>query len=139
MASPARTPYALALVLCDAIHRDPVTGKYTLLGTFSTVTARAFPATHAAMSAYVALTDGGGAVQLALCIVPADGAAPPIAEVSFDVDFDDPRMTFEVVVNFPGVVFPSPGEYRVRLACSDEIVLERRLIARSVGKGDADA
>lgn len=138
MSSEARSPYVLALVLCDAVHRDPVTGKNSLLGTFSTVTARAFPATHAAMCAYVALTDGAGRQQVELRVAPAARADAPVAAASFDLECDDPRMTFEVVVRLSDVVFPAAGEYRVVLACGEEVLLERRLIARTVGKGDAN-
>lgn len=30
-------PYCVAMVRCDAVHRDPAPGKYTLLGTFMAV------------------------------------------------------------------------------------------------------
>lgn len=138
MDSEPRTPYATAVILCDAVHRDPVTGKNTLLGTFSTITSRRFPATHAAMCAYVVLTDGVGRSDLALRIDAADETSPPIAEAQFDVDFDDPRQTFEIVVRFADVGVSKPGEYRVVLSCGDEVLLERRLMARSVGKGIGD-
>jgi hypothetical protein len=139
MSSEARSPHVLALVLCDAVHRDPVTGKNSLLGTFSTVTARSFPATHATMCAYVALTDGVGRQQIEFRLTPAGRTDAPIAAASFDLDFDDSRMTFEVVVRLTDVVVPAPGEYRIVLACGDEVLLERRMIARTVGKGVADA
>ena len=38
-------PMVLAMVLCDAIYQDPATQKCTLLGTFSTINVRKFPAT----------------------------------------------------------------------------------------------
>jgi hypothetical protein len=138
MSSAPRSPYAIALVLCDAVHRDPVTGKNTLLGTFSTITSRTFPAVHPEMSAYLALTDGAGTSRIDVRLTPADGAAAPLAEASFEVEFDDGRMTFEVVVGFADVVFPKAGEYRVSIACGEDVLLERRLMARSVGKGNAD-
>jgi hypothetical protein len=38
-------PYCLAMVLCDQVYRDAISGKFTLLGTFSTVGAQKYPLT----------------------------------------------------------------------------------------------
>lgn len=35
-------PYCLAMVLCDAVHRDPATAKHFVMGTFSSVGATDF-------------------------------------------------------------------------------------------------
>lgn len=67
-------PYALALVVCDAIWRDPSTGKRTILGCFSAILADEFPATHPGMAVYAAITDGHGTVPIALRLVDADEA-----------------------------------------------------------------
>jgi len=56
-------PYALALVVCDAIWRDPSTGKRTILGCFSVIGAKSFPTKHPIMSVYAAVTDAHGLVQ----------------------------------------------------------------------------
>ena len=50
--------YCLAMVICDAIRRDPATGKFTLLGTLSVVGAAEFPSQHILLAVYMPLTDG---------------------------------------------------------------------------------
>ncbi|MFH1111273.1 MAG: hypothetical protein V1790_19065 [Planctomycetota bacterium] len=55
-----QVPYALAMIICDQAYRDPATGKYTLLGTFSSIAAQKYSVTHPAMTVYIALTDGRG-------------------------------------------------------------------------------
>jgi len=51
-------PYALALVVADHVHRDSGTGKMSILGTFSVIWAKGFPAAHGPIFVYFVLTDG---------------------------------------------------------------------------------
>lgn len=50
-------PYPLALMLCDASWEDPATGKRTILGSFSYLQARSFPALYPVVGVYAAITE----------------------------------------------------------------------------------
>ena len=62
-------PFPLAMVICDAVWRDPATGKWTLLGCFSAIEARVFPCFRPNLAVFVSLTDGRGKTPLKLRLV----------------------------------------------------------------------
>jgi len=70
--APHLEPYVLAMLICDAIWKDPSTGKSFLLGTFSSIAATVFPVVHPVMGIYIVLTDGRGKVPIKLQLVSAD-------------------------------------------------------------------
>jgi hypothetical protein len=118
------------MIICDAIHVDPSTGKNTLLGLFSSIVAQGFPATQT-FCVYAAVSDGRGTVPMVLRLVTADEEEAPLWELEGQVSFDDPRMFAEMSFVLQGVVFPQPGEYRVQLYSGIEHLMERRILVRS--------
>jgi hypothetical protein len=121
-------PYALAMVVSDAIWRDPGSGKRTILGCFSMLFARQFPAVHPIMAVYVVLTDGHGKVQIKLQVIDVDEESEPLFTGEAEVSFPDPRTIVELDIPIVGLRFPGPGEYRFQLYANDQFVLERRLL-----------
>lgn len=112
--------------LADLVWRDPATGKFTIIGTFSTIAARRFPTTHPSLAIYLALTDGRGPCRLQLRIVDAS-EAETLSEAEIEVQFRDPIQLIEFGVRLDNIWFPGPGEYRVQLAQGTEVLFERRL------------
>ncbi len=121
-------PYPLAMVICDAIWPDPGTGKFTLLGTFSTIHARKFPTRHGLLAVFVSLTDGHGPTPVKLQVVDANEARAVIGMTEQIVDFTDPRMVVETAYHLAGLVFEEPGEYRFQLLAHEELLMERRVL-----------
>ena len=107
-------PDVLALLVCDQIITDRLTGKQSLIGMFSKVHAAGFPATHPQLAVFVALTDGHGRTELTIRIVDSNDARPPIVEGRGGVDFKNPRAIANLALQFHGLTFPVPGEYRVQ-------------------------
>jgi hypothetical protein len=132
-------PYCLAMLLCDAIHQDLATGKHTLLGTFSTVTAAEFPA-HIHLCVYFAITDGLGKIPLKLRIVDAEtdiaGNAESAAWESpeLEVNFPDPLMVCESTVSNIPVILPKAGVYFCELYSGTTLLMSRRLLALGPGE-----
>ena len=62
MASP---PKVDAFLLCDHVHRDAVTGKYTVIGTWDRLQSREFPAHHDC-GVYLSLTGLNGNYEFAM-------------------------------------------------------------------------
>ncbi|MBI4719223.1 MAG: hypothetical protein HY763_15605 [Planctomycetes bacterium] len=122
------TPDVLALIVCDQIITDRLTGKQSLIGMFSNVHARGFPATHAQLCVFVALTDGHGETDLLIRIVDSNDARPPIVEGKGRVLFKDPRAIANLALQFHGLTFPEPGEYRVQLYAAGALLREARLM-----------
>lgn len=120
-------PDVLALIVCDQIITDRITGKQSLIGMFSNVHTRAFPATHPQLCVFVALTEGHGETDLIIRIVDSNDARPPIVEGKGKVIFKDPRAIANLALQFHGMVFPAPGEYRVQLYAGGTLLREARL------------
>ena len=120
-------PDVLAMLVCDQIITDRLTGKQSLIGMFSRIHAMGFPATHPQLCVFVALTDGHGKTDLSIRVVDANEARPPIVEGKGSVSFKDPRTIANLFLQFHGLVFPQPGEYRVQLYSDDQLLREARL------------
>lgn len=120
-------PDVLSLIVCDQIITDRLTGKQSLIGLFSTVHARKYPAAHPQLCVHVMLTGGRGKTNFVIRIVDADDARPPIVEGRGTVEFKDPRAIANMALQFHGLRFPQPGAYRVQLLSDGELLREARL------------
>jgi hypothetical protein len=128
---PCIAPFPLALVVCDGCWQDPYTGKFTLIGTFSTIAGESFPLSHPILTVYAALTDGRGNMPIRLQLVDVNEAEEPLFVHDGEVAFADPRMVSEVVFIGQGIQFPHPGEYRLQLFANNEFMTERRILVFS--------
>ena len=122
-------PQALALVVCDAVHEDPATGKRTLLGLFNGLTSRSFPVTHPSIAVYAAITEGYGEYAVKLKITDGDARAV-LYESGTVIRFGDPRTVAEISFTFLRLRFPTAGEYRIQLHVGEHFLSERRLVVR---------
>ena len=132
MAAYNLTPYPLSMVICDACHRDPGTGKFFLLGLFSAISAPSFPFSHSQLVVYTSVTDGLGIVDLKLQFVEVSNDDEVLVELSQEANFDDPRMVAEAVYIFQGLPIPRPGEYRFKLFANNEFLIERRVLVNEI-------
>ena len=120
------------MMLCDAVWRDPSTGKTFIQGGFTALTAPEFPCALAKFSAYIAMTQISGAVPINLRLVLLDeegSGTQDISSAQAKVDSHDPLAVAEGEFLFQDVVFERPGEYRFVLECDGDTLLERRLVA----------
>ncbi len=127
MADNLPKPDVLALTVCDQIITDRLTGKVSLIGMFSKIHARRFPASHPAMAVFVTMTDGHGKTELTIRIADGNDARPPLVEGKGMLDFKNPRAIAHLALQFNGLRFPEPGEYRVHLWSGSELLREARL------------
>ena len=130
-------PQPLAMVVCDSIHHDPGSDKASILGCFSVIGSREFPAIHPVMCLYVSITDGRGRVDVRVQLIDVDETREPVWEESRTVDFTDPRMVIEISYVVPCAEFPEPGEYRFQMFANDDFLMERRILVVAVD-GDSE-
>lgn len=132
-------PYCLAMVLCDHVHRDPATGKHTILGTFSTLGAHVFPA-QVSFAVYFAVTDGLGPTKLRIRLVDAksglvdesgDKDRKPVFEVSGEFVFESPLVVMEGAMHFKTSI-PEPGLYHCEMWAGEELLMSRRVLAAPI-------
>lgn len=121
------------MVVCDAVWRDPATGKHFIMGCFSAIGAHAFPTVHPTLAVYLSLTEGYGKIPLLLRLV--DGESGILHELRIDVDFSDPRAIAEIAMQFQNLNFKAPGEYRLQLHAGDAFVMERRIMVHDLRLG----
>jgi hypothetical protein len=125
-------PYCLAMILCDNVHVDSATGKQTILGTFSAVGAKKFPANFA-LTVYFAITDAAeGETELTFRIVDSrhgfDDGSAPVFEHKFPIQSPSPLAVIEG--RFGGIaVLPQPGVYHCELLTGENVLMSRRLVA----------
>jgi hypothetical protein len=120
------------LIICDYVHRDPGTGKATMLGCFSVIHAREFPARHPRLFVHTILTDGRGKLPVRLKIVDAEEELDPLFDQELEVELKDPRAVGELTFQIDNLTFPSPGEYRLQLFAGAEFLMERRVIVNQL-------
>ena len=120
-------PDVLSLIVCDQIITDRVTGKVSLIGMFSAIHTPRFPVRHPQICVHVALTDGRGKTPLTIRIVDANEARKPLVEGKGIVEFKDPRMIANLALQFHGLRFPEPGQYRVQIWSGSSLLREARL------------
>lgn len=127
----AQSPVCLALIVCDAVHKDAATGKHTLLGTLSTIGARKFPAKLAKLGVYIVLTDGRGETPFSVRLIDVDEERPPVFSIDGKLNFTDPRACVEMGATVGPIAFPKAGEYRLQVYSGEELLEERRIILMS--------
>ena len=117
----------LSLVVCDQIITDRLTGKQSLIGMFSVIHAMRFPVNHPQLSVYASLTGGHGTVSLMIRIVDSNEARTPLVQGQGQVQFNSPLAVANLALQFHGLTFPEPGEYRVQLLSNGELLREAKL------------
>jgi hypothetical protein len=122
-------PICLAMVVCDDYRKDSVTNKYTLIGTFSALSAPGYPMAHPQITIYTALTDGHGLTALRLEMIDVDEEREPVFQFTGNVTFDNPTNVVEMCFKTPEVTIPEAGVYRLRLFADDEFIMERWIVA----------
>ena len=100
----------LALVMCDAIIEDKLTGKKTLVGLFDRVQAAKLPCIHPAVNLYVSLTGGRGEYPCEAVCRHTDNQTIAFSTKG-RVTLTDPRQVVDLVFRLNGVRFPKPGTY----------------------------
>jgi hypothetical protein len=120
------------MVLADHVHRDGATGKFFLLGTYTTILVKAYPCLCQDLVVYATLTDGHGNVPLRLVLTDADEERGALGSAEGLVPMGDPTRLCEVVFQLKGVMLPSPGLYRLQLHSGQHLLRELRLLAREL-------
>lgn len=120
-------PEVLSLLVCDQIITDRMTGKQSLIGMFSKIHTRGFPASHPQLCIFVMMTEGYGEIDVLLRVVDSNDSRAPIVEGKGKVRFKDPRAIANLSLQFHGLTFPEPGEYRIQLFAEGELLREARL------------
>ena len=119
-------PQILCWQICDAVHIDPATGKHYLLGCFSNIRARQFPAQHPRMVWFLTLANvHAGRHHLRILFGPDVERAEVIVEREFEAE--SPLHKINLVNEMLHTPLPQPGAYAVVIEVDDEPILVTNL------------
>lgn len=111
-------PTVLSINICDAIIRDELTKKVSLIGLFSVIRANSFPCIHPLMHIYVALTNGHRKYKMEVRFVRLEDNKS-LAGMVGELKFLNPLQVVEMNLCWQNLAFEKPGEYAVEVLCGD--------------------
>ena len=119
-------PQLLAWVTCDGVHIDPGSGKHTLLGAFSNISARQFPVTHPFMVWFLTLSDcspGEHKIRISLGL----DATRLQSLIERPFVSQSPLHRINLINEIRNLSFPQPGDYSILIEIDDEPLLATNL------------
>lgn len=120
-------PQLLTWIICDAVHIDPATGKHYLLGCFSNLRARQFPAVHPRMIWFLTLTDlTPGDHQLRLSYGTEMESLRKIVERPFRSN--NPLDKINLINELHNLRFEKQGAYQILIEVDNEPLLVNSLM-----------
>jgi len=130
-------PKVCAMLLCDYAHRDPATGKFSLLGVFDRIHAKQMPAVHGPFAIYLNLTNLNGSYNLSIQVLRAsDESTIGETRAAQPIVVRDPLARVEMAMNLPGgLPLQTAGSYVFRLVCNERPVQD--LVCSIVGPAPA--
>ena len=120
-------PQLLTWIICDAVHIDPATGKHYLLGCFTNLRARQFPAIHPRMIWFLTLTDltmGNHVLRLSYGIEME--SIRTIVERPFRSQ--NPLDKINLINELHNIRFEEPGTYQILIEVDNEPLLVNSLV-----------
>ena len=123
-------PNVLAMVICDAVWRDPTTGKVTLLGVFTEVAGRDLPVELGQLCVYFHLSGyrGTTTVRIELSSAAEGESAVPLASAELNMTFPDRLASRDGAATLYNVDLPTFGEYTCIMWAGDTPIASRRLL-----------
>jgi hypothetical protein len=118
-------PQVLAMVICDMVIDDRISGKKSLIGLFDAIASTSIPCTVNELHVFLALTDGYGNLNTRLRCVKASNDEE-LFNTEQEVSFPDPLAVVEMNLGFCGCEFPEAGEYRFQLWADQSLLCERK-------------
>ncbi len=115
-------PQLLCFATCDGVHLDPTSGKYYLLGMFSSLRAAQYPVVHPQMVWFISLADvsiGDHQLRLSLSL-PGE---VPIMQVERQFESKSPLHRIHLVNQLKNLRFEQAGDYAAAIEVDDEPIL----------------
>jgi hypothetical protein len=127
-------PIPLAMVICDMVIEDRLTGKKSLIGIFNNVNALKFPCQHPSINVFFALTEGIGTYKGCLRCVKLD-TNEVIMNINGPIPFPNRLAAVEFNFDIKNMSFPAEGQYIFELLCDDQLVISRKFIVTKMAEG----
>lgn len=116
-------PIGIAIVICERVITEEVTGNKTLVSTFNNLQTLGFPVRHEKLSVYVALTNCTGSRQVSLTLT-RDGEK--MVSIPANIEFKSPLDVVELIFNLNNVLFLKAGLHAFEIHSEGEFIFESR-------------
>lgn len=109
-------------MLCDGVHIDPASGKHYILGTFSNIRVRQFPAVHPRAFSFLSVSDvHPGTHHLSISYAPSLGSPQPLVEREFESQ--SPLHRIILINELRDLRFEEAGNYTMEVDINGESLL----------------
>jgi hypothetical protein len=114
------SPLVLGLTICRDFIRDPDSGNYTVVRSFTGSPVDSFPGVSEPFCVFAILTEGFGEVPTELVVTYFGKEIFEYAQIRGSVRFADPLKLVDCVFRFQKFPFPEPGVYLFTLLVDGE-------------------
>jgi len=121
---------ALALLLCDTVITDAMTGKKTLVGIFNSIGATKFPHIVPQINVFASLTNLEGETEVKIRLIAGNNNV--VFDLPAKVPFKNPLDAPELVFNLQNLKFPSPGAFELQLLAGGKLAASRLLVVSEI-------
>jgi hypothetical protein len=123
-------PVVQNVIVCDKVLTDPDTGKYYLLGGYSTFRPEAFPFVIAELYAFFVVSNGRGNVNFEIEVArDREDTEPLMKSAPLEIEFVDPVMPWAFMVQFRNVSIEAEDAYAVHLYANGMLIDTTRIYA----------
>ncbi len=121
-------PVVVGLTVCRDFIRDPASGNYSVIRSFTGHPIDSFPGTGEPFCVFAILTDGVGEIDAELVISWfGDEEFVEYARVRGRINFPDPLQLVECVFRFQQFPFPGSGVFLFTLFLGEEWAAQKAL------------
>lgn len=124
---PKPKPIPLAMIICDAVIEDRITGKKSIIGIFNNIATHKFPCQHPTINVFFTLIEGIGKYEGCLRCIKLD-TNEVIMSLSGPIPFPNRLATVEFNFELKNVTFPTEGQYVFELLCDNQPVISRKFV-----------
>jgi Family of unknown function (DUF6941) len=125
-------PYCSAIIVCDHVHRDGMSGKHTIVGTFDRIfLEKNATGTRIPFGFYASLVGGHNQCEFLIQVLHAEdyeSENQPLLKVSGPIAFKNPLQPVELSFN-ASLAFTKPGAHFLIFKINDEKIAEKIIYA----------
>ena len=131
------TPVPVAFLVCDQISVDRISGKKTIVGIFDRVWVAQFPTSQSPWL-YLRVIDAEGKYAIKFEYVQVSNQTV-LAEGQGEIISSNRHQYTDLVLNWPVMPIPEPGEYEFRAWMNNKFISNTRVTARPRSEMEAPA
>lgn len=127
---------SVAVVLCDDLYRDELTGKMVLVGTFNSVNAPTIPYTLNRMAILVTLTGGHGDYNVSISI-EHESTGNEVFRVGGPLSLPNPLDYVDLDLRLKDISFVEEGRHWINVWDAEELINRRGFVVRKIELGSS--